>query len=818
MTAHGSSLESAVTKPQAAPARRLHLRPRWRKVLLDLWENKIRTLLVVASIAVGVFAIGMIAGTYVILSQDLRTDYASVNPANAQIVTDPFPPAFVRTIRRLDGVAWAEGRRLTTVRVETAPGVWQVLELEAIPDFEESRINRLRLLEGVAVPRDGQVLLESQTPDDLEVALGDELRLELADGTRRRLPIAGIVQDPTYSYGAILGRSKGYITYETLAWLHQPSSLNRLYVTVEERVDDREHISALTRQVVDRVERSGREVYQTELSGSSEHPLASILQALLGVLAILGVLVLFLSGSLIANTMTALLNQHLRQVGVMKLVGARRRQIVGMYLTLIGAFSLIALLFALPLGSWAAYTLAGFAARIINFSLQGFRVVPLAVIIQVVVAFLVPLGAGMLPVLRGSGTTVRKALGSVGLGGGQTAKSGLDGLLGRLRVFSRPLLLSIRNTFRRKGRLALTLFTLTLGGAIFISVFNTQVSLNLKVEELGRYFLADVNLDFARPYSVNTVTKQALLVPGVERVEAWIVTSAERTHEDGRPPDGVAILAPPVDSDLLEPVLLEGRWLRPGDRNAIVLNDAFWDADPDLGPGDSVQLEIGGEEETWRVVGIFQYAGGGELLAYANYDYLARELHLTNRATAYRIVTRRHDLAFQERVGQALDRHFRDRGYHVREVEAGGALSATIGDLFGVLTGVLLVMAVLTALVGSIGLTGTMSMNVLERTREIGVLRAIGAYDLFVMRLVIVEGAIIGFLSYALATLLSFPITRLLSNVISLAIFNAPARAAFTFQGFLIWLGVVLLLSVVASILPARNASRLTIREVLAYE
>jgi putative ABC transport system permease protein len=57
-----------------------------------------------------------------------------------------------------------------------------------------------------------------------------------------------------------------------------------------------------------------------------------------------------------------------------------------------------------------------------------------------------------------------------------------------------------------------------------------------------------------------------------------------------------------------------------------------------------------------------------------------------------------------------------------------------------------------------------------------------------------------------------------LSNVISLAIFNAPADAAFTFEGFLIWLGAVVLLSVTASILPARNASRLTIREVLAYE
>jgi putative ABC transport system permease protein len=229
-------------------------------------------------------------------------------------------------------------------------------------------------------------------------------------------------------------------------------------------------------------------------------------------------------------------------------------------------------------------------------------------------------------------------------------------------------------------------------------------------------------------------------------------------------------------------------------------------------------LDIAGYEEEWVVVGVFQYTGISDLVVYANYDYVKRLLNISDHASVYRIVTSEHTLDFQQDVSARLNERFRGLGFKVNKVEAGAAFSASITEVLGILTAVLLVMAVLTALVGSIGLTGTMSMNVLERTREIGVMRAIGADNQIVSRLVIAEGALIGLISYVLGALLSFPISFLLSNVISLAIFSAPAKFAFTVQGFAIWLLVVLVLSVIASILPARNASKLTIREVLAYE
>ena len=218
------------------------------------------------------------------------------------------------------------------------------------------------------------------------------------------------------------------------------------------------------------------------------------------------------------------------------------------------------------------------------------------------------------------------------------------------------------------------------------------------------------------------------------------------------------------------------------------------------------------------MVGIFQYTGVDQLIAYANYDYLAKELDQLYHASVYRIVTSEHSLDFQQQVSAALEKRFKEMGFRISSVESGKGFSESITDVLGILIVILLAMALLTALVGSIGLTGTMSMNVLERTREIGVMRAIGAHNQIVSKLVIVEGLMIGLISYALGAVLSFPITSLLSNVVSVSIFNSPAKFAFTAQGFLIWFALVCVLSVGASILPARNATKLTIREVLAYE
>jgi putative ABC transport system permease protein len=521
---------------------------------------------------------------------------------------------------------------------------------------------------------------------------------------------------------------------------------------------------------------------------------------------------------LIANTLNSLLTQHLPHIGVMKLIGARSQQIFGMYITLILSFGLIALLIALPTGGQAAFALSQLIASKMNFNLLGYRIVPLAFLLQTVVALLVPLAAGFIPVNNGSRVKVQTAISGSGLSSGKASIGWLERLGGRVKWLSRPMLISLRNTFRRKRRLLLTLLTLTIGGAIFIAVFNVQLSLEDYVAQIGKYFLADVQLSFDRPYRVDEINQVVMRIPHVTYVEGWSFVAADIIRSDGSVADNLSILAPPVDSKLLDPMMLAGRWLQPGDKTAITVSEAIWSDFPGLKPGDQLKLKINGHEDNWTVVGIFRFISRDQIIAYATYDYVSELLNLPRQSFSYRVVTDEHSLQYQKQMSATIDHYLRDLGYHVSETQAGLSTLQTASESLAILINFLLIMALLTASVGSIGLTGTMGMNVLERTREIGIMRAIGATDGQIIKTVIVEGMIIGLISWFLGAIFSFPITILLSRIISLAIFNSPSQFVLSPQGFFIWLGLVLILSALASMLPARNAAHLTIREVLAYE
>jgi putative ABC transport system permease protein len=83
---------------------------------------------------------------------------------------------------------------------------------------------------------------------------------------------------------------------------------------------------------------------------------------------------------------------------------------------------------------------------------------------------------------------------------------------------------------------------------------------------------------------------------------------------------------------------------------------------------------------------------------------------------------------------------------------------------------------------------------------------------------VLVEGMMIGLISWALGALASFPISQVLYDILSRALFQTEGKAVITQDGFIIWLVVAVIMSAVASLAPARGAARMTIRDVLAYE
>jgi len=268
------------------------------------------------------------------------------------------------------------------------------------------------------------------------------------------------------------------------------------------------------------------------------------------------------------------------------------------------------------------------------------------------------------------------------------------------------------------------------------------------------------------------------------------------------------------------PDMVAGRWIRPGERKALVISDSIYDFFPNLQPGDTIHVNTPEDrEEDWVVVGVFRFSGMmDDSLGYADFDFVSDLTNMPNQALTFRVVTCDHSPARQAQIGKTLDQYLRSRDFMVSQVESGSITQSDSAKALDILVIFLLLMALLTAFVGSIGLTGTMGMNVLERTREIGVMRAIGAMDREIVKSVVIEGGVIGLITWLLATFLSFPISHFLLKIVSEALFGSPMKLTITWQGFAIWLAAVLALSVIASLLPARNAARLTIREVLAYE
>jgi putative ABC transport system permease protein len=270
---------------------------------------------------------------------------------------------------------------------------------------------------------------------------------------------------------------------------------------------------------------------------------------------------------------------------------------------------------------------------------------------------------------------------------------------------------------------------------------------------------------------------------------------------------------------LIDPIITSGRWLKMGDENAIVIGNHLLQVFPELKVGDWLTIEIFGKETRWQIVGTYTITGNiGVPLLYVNYEYLSHVLGLPGQAYSLRVLTDSHDAASQKRINDQLLALFKQRGIQVGSTQLGADFINGQKATTDVLVYFMMAMAVLITIVGGLGLMGTMSINVIERTREIGVMRAVGASNMDIQGIVIVEGLVIGLISWAISILLSFPITNVLTFGVGMAILTAPMPPVYDFNGIIAWLIFTVVLATLASGLPARRASKLTVRDTLAYE
>lgn len=801
-----------------------------RKAFRDAWQERTRSAFVIAAIAAGVAALVALLGTYAILTRELNRGYLATNPASAILHTDAIDEHMLAAVVADPEVGAVEARRMVLGRIKTGPAQWHNLALFVIPNYGDIRLNKFTPEQGPWPPATGEVLIERDAFHVARARIGDTITLRTADGQIHTLRVSGRVHDVGQPQARMENTVYGYITVETLARIGAKPFLDLLLVQVAKDQYNRDHIRQVATGLKQRLEAQGRRVNTIDIPVPGKHPHADLMGALLLAISSFGLFLLGLSGIMALNFIAALMAAQIRQIGIMKAVGGTRWRVARIYLVQSMLLGGLATALAIPLGIWGSHLLCMYMAMFLNFDITSFAIPVWVFLLAAGAGIAVPLLACAVPLWRAVAMPVRRALASAGTPSEHFGVGSADRVLAGVGGAARPVLLAVRNSLRRRLRFVLTCMTLTCGAMFFMAALNLRTSM---IKTFDRLFAAekyDLSLDLHEMYPVDKIDRALRGVPGVLASENWIVADGSvprqdsngakagagaEPHTDAEGSNRFTVVAVPPDSKLFVPLMAQGRRLQSGDSDAVVLNPTMAAQNPQMKIGDQVRLQIGPFDREWRVAGICREPMLPPPVVYVPIAAF-QKVH-PGMANLVQIALKDSNRTSLETAREQIDPSLEREG-----IRATGARSKTefrsAVDQHVLMIYVFLVLAsCIVGGVGALGLMTTMGINILERRREIGILRAIGATPRIVSAIVIGEAVTVALIAWGAAVLLAWPLSTALAAMIA-RLLHGQFDFAIAPLGILVSLGASAVVAILSSVLAARSAVKLTVREALAYE
>jgi putative ABC transport system permease protein len=784
---------------------------RWRKMLRDAWLHKERTFLVVVAMAVGLTAAGALLDAWALVERTTGQTYLASAPVAATLRLDRVDASLLAEVRALPAIATVRARRAMAAAAQAGAASRRAM-LYALDDFGRDDIARLQPDGGSWPPRDGEVVIERSSLEFSGATVGESILLSVGESTPQNLPIAGIVRDVSLAPGWMENVVYGFVTPATLERLGAPADFNELQFRVRDAGADRGAVRRIAQDVRAIAERQGRHVFNVDVPVPGQHIHAAQMDSLMLTQGAFGLLALLVCALLVVNLVGAMLAGQVREIGVMKAIGAGSTQIARMYLAFALGLGALATAIALPLALLIGREYANFKAEMLNFPIGGRAIPGWAIVLQLAAGILVPVAAAAWPVIRGCRMPVATALRDIGIAGADVRRArripALDGI-------GRPLLLSIGNAFRKRGRLVLTLLTLTAGGAVYLGAANLRTAVIASVDQLFASQRFDFALRLTGNLPADRIEALAAQVSGVEQSEAWGSARATHVLAEGTEGGAFQIVGAPADSKLLVGTVARGRWLDVHDGNALVVGLALSRDDPELDVGRQVTLMIDDKPTRWTIAGIADF--GPLPVAYASRPTLTA-VNGNDRVAALVVRTTARNAALQLDTIQRLRDELARAGVAVASSQRVDENRRVVEDHLLMVVGFLGAMSWVMILVGGMGLASTMSLAVMERTRDIGVLRAIGAQHRDILLLIEIEGLFIALLAWLIALPLSVPMSIALGDAFGRIMFPLPTSYVPAIAGVLGWLALVVIVATLACAWPALRAMRVPPAAALAYE
>jgi ABC-type antimicrobial peptide transport system permease subunit len=800
----------------------------WR----ELTGRRGRSLLTLLGLVVGLWGVGSVAVAWYVLGQDMRANFLSTNPPAIAMTIEGPAPVNLGDLGVIEGVNAVENRPQISGRVEIAPDTWLPLVLWVVDDFDRMEVARILPETGILPPPGGTFAMERdglpfvnflraraqasgsgqsshrvQVPASLERFENSDITLTLAGGHEVTARLSGTVFDPAQAPSRMEQVLYGYISPDTArAWTGGDYQQRLLVVT-----EDAHHaaaIAATAARVESRLQALGYTVLATRYPSATEHVHQFQMNSILFLLTGLGVLALLMSVVLVVNLVNGMLTSQVRQIGILKAIGGSTAQISLIFLGAMWLLGLVAGLAAWPLVLNSGYSIAGGLSAFLNFEVLTTSLPPAFGVGFVILGSLFPVAAALATVRHWCSLPATDAL----------RYAGVNLRQGQASLPSLPLPVNVqmglRNAARKPGRTALTAITLAIGVTIFMAALNMRSSLlhTADTEESLKGF--DVIVSFEQPIAPERVAFMGMFGI-VERAETWRVLAASVDDPDAPSSNPLPLYLVPDDSDALRPSLLAGDWL--GEVDGAVINQRLQNDYPRLTAGSTLDITVEGTQLQLPVIGVMKEFGGAAI-------YLPADAYRALVPTTGTLV----NTGFvglkepnEKNLGllmRNLESHFDTAGVAVRDIRSAKLASRVIRGHLDVIVATLLVVAVFMLLVSSLGMASAMAATVVERTRELGVLRAIGGQPAAIRTLLGSESLAIALLGWLLALLAAQPVSRALSDYFGTALVEYP----FDYQGSLagagLSLALTILLSGLATLAPARLATRQPIRQAIAYE
>jgi len=783
------------------------------KAIRDLSSNPRRTLLVVFAMVLGIWGVGTVEVSYVIMMNDLNANFQRTNPQQLVLTSAGFDKLDLARFVARPEIEAAEFRDFSLHRIEISPDVWIPLWLFGVENFDDFKLARVFREEGNKTPLKGTMLLERDGKKVSAIRLGSNPRVRIG-GRNLRIPVSGICFDPGQAPATQDAFVYAYTDKETYRQVTGLPSNQRLILRLK-NVHSAQDVARVSDRLVRELRGQGIEVSSADIPKFNEHPHQWQLNTLLFLIGSIGFLAFIMGAVLVSQLVRSIMANQVRQIGILKSIGASRFQLFRIYvlmLLLVGALSgVIAIPLAVKSGSAFAYFVAGK----LNFDILT-KTIPFQVYIYLMLAsLLLPVLLSFSILLKGTRISVKAALSDYGIS--QKAVAREYPFLKKLRLPD-PMILAIRNSQRNIPRLMVTIFAMAFGVAIFSTGFNVRQSLWNLLSGYKNEMRYDVQMVLNNPISREEALRPFKSLTNVKAVETWLGGRGEIQSKVISTDKGAGIVALPRNTEFLKLKIRDGRWLRPSKEIEIVLNQQALALYKNPAIGSTINFTVRNKQINGRVVGVTQQFERPKIyIDIQQFDALLNPDHSVNTISFVAA-----DNGYKEVIAlkKSIEKVISPSGLEVAYVMSQAERVKIIYDHLDIILSTIILLSFLVLVVSAVGMASATGINIWERTREIGVMRAIGATPKKIYVLFLNEGMITCVISILVGLLISYPLTKLAAVFFGRLMLGNDARLEYAFSpsGFFITLAVTLLFGWMASRIPAKSAIKVSTHSALSYE